>query len=561
LVSFSELLSPVHSPEKKRVLEAIANRGPKIVPTQIATDTGLALPAVVMELNSIAGETNAHLEVTDTGNIAYLFPANINQAYIGNASRQMVRSAMRVLANVSVIVLRAFCAFMFFVVRISFGIALILGVVAIIVLVIAAVIALLSRGNGDNDGDGGGFNLDFDFGSIFDVGWHGGYYHRPFWLYWTFDWLWDWFFYWRYVLPMPAGNTSGEVATFDPQAGKKQKSNFLMEVFSYLFGNGDPNTGFEDSKWQTVAKVIKANQGVVVAEQLAPYLGENPGSEDWMIGILQRFNGIPEVSEKGNIVYTFPAFQSVQADDPAITGGSLLSGQGQANNQVPSASQYGQDLSNLYRSHLAKSKQNNMAERSTRMLDNYLLEENWEFMPIKDGAVITIVCFGLFVLVGSLLLMFNFSSLAVIHMALPLLYFLAGYGLLFFLIPALRYPIYKSINNGIDKRNSAKLEYAALLRNPSENMGTKLEEARQARVSGVVVGRGKVVYTTEKDALEQSDDLSDQFEKLESEKRDSNSGSQKNLKPANGTLLTNEDNNSEESFIIEMPKQKEKDQG
>ena len=193
MAAFAELLNPVHSPEKTKILEAIATQGPRIVPVDVAAQTGMALPAVMAELNTIASETNAHLEVTDKGNIAYLFQPNLGAAYTANAGRQIFRSTGRVLANVGIIVLRAFCAVMFFLVRISFGVALIVGFVFVIVLVIAVVIALLKGLGGDNDsgGGGGGGPFDnFDFGSLFDFGWGGGYSTRPFYMYWIFDWIW-----------------------------------------------------------------------------------------------------------------------------------------------------------------------------------------------------------------------------------------------------------------------------------------------------------------------------------------------------------------------------------
>ena len=78
------------------------------MPVDIAADTGMALPIVVSELNNIASETHAHLEVTESGNIAYKFAGNLQQAYAANASREVLRSMFRVAANVSLIVMRAF---------------------------------------------------------------------------------------------------------------------------------------------------------------------------------------------------------------------------------------------------------------------------------------------------------------------------------------------------------------------------------------------------------------------------------------------------------------------
>jgi len=269
--SFSELLNPVHSPEKTRVLEAIAVRGPRIVPVEIAADTGLALPAVVSELNNIASETNAHLEVTESGNIAYKFSNNLQQQYVANASRQMFRSAFRVVSNVSLIVMRAFVAAMFFLVRISFGLALVLGAVLVVVLVVLVVIVGIKALLGDGDsggGDGGGF--DFDFGNIFDFGYSGGYSSRPLYLYWMFDWLWDWFFFWRYIFPPYGGYHAAYdgALPYDAQndylnkdKGDK-KPNFLFNVFSYLFGDGNPNPNFEERKWHHIrGRILKMKTG------------------------------------------------------------------------------------------------------------------------------------------------------------------------------------------------------------------------------------------------------------------------------------------------------------
>ncbi|MBK9205410.1 MAG: hypothetical protein IPL73_23885 [Candidatus Obscuribacter sp.] len=40
--AYPDLVAPVHSPEKKKVLEAIATKGPRIVPVEVAAATGLA---------------------------------------------------------------------------------------------------------------------------------------------------------------------------------------------------------------------------------------------------------------------------------------------------------------------------------------------------------------------------------------------------------------------------------------------------------------------------------------------------------------------------------------
>jgi hypothetical protein len=509
VATFAELLNPVHTPEKTKILQAIATHGPRIVPVEVAADTGMALPAVMAELNTIASETNAHLEVTEAGNIAYLFQPNLTQAYTANASRQIMRSIGRVIANVSIIVLRAFCALMFFLVRISFGIALILGAVFIVVIIVVGVIALLKGLGGDSDGGGDGGGFDFDFGSLFDFGWGGGYYSRPFYMYWIFDWLWDWFFFWRYVTP---GDTyyTPPVSGYDAGYGKigekkEEKRNFLINVFSYLFGDGDPNPNFEEAEWQTIAQVIENNQGVVTAEMLAPYAGEDPKEEDWMVHVLQRFNGMPEVTEGGGIVYVFPAFQSATAVDFSPGGAGSISGSLADNQPLTTA---GEDLNNLYRSQLRKQTVSHNVEHKKVHLDRALTEKTWPFMTVDAGPLTTIVLFGLVILGGPIFLLTHQAFLAPImsHFnVLPMIWAVFTYGLLFFVIPGVRYPVYRMINGNIEARNNAKLEYAAKLANPTPELTKKLDEARIIRVSGLPKGPDKTIYTTEKATIDQED--------------------------------------------------------
>jgi hypothetical protein len=514
VAAFAELLNPVHSPEKKKVLEAIATHGPRIVPVEVAADTGMALPAVMAELNTIASETNAHLEVTEAGNIAYLFQPNLTQAYTANASRQMMRSIGRVIANFSIIAMRALCALMFFLVRISFGIALILGAVFIVVLVVVGVIALLKGLGGDDSGGGDGGGFDFDFGSLFDFGWGGGYYSRPFYMYWIFDWMWDWFFFWRYVSPSDnyysppvSGYNAGYGAIGDT---KEEKRNFLVNVFSYLFGDGDPNPNFEEVEWQTIAQVIEVNQGVVTAEILAPYSGEDPKDEDWMVHVLQRFNGVPEVTESGGIVYIFPAFQSILAVDFTPDSGTSISSS-LADNQP--ATDVGSELNDLYRSHLRKQNVSHVSEHKKLHLDRALTEKSWEFMSVEGGALVSIVLFGVVMLGGSIFLLSelpiltNASSMAhsIFTASVPFIYAVFTYGLLFFVIPAVRYAVYRMINDKIEKRNNDKLEYAAKLANPQPELAKKLDEAQAIRIGGLPKGPDKTIYTTEKDTLDQPD--------------------------------------------------------
>ena len=58
--------------------------------------------------------------------------------------------------------------------------------------------------------------------------------------------------------------------------GNRSKStsdiNFLEAVFSFLFGDGNPNADLEERRWQSIATVIRNHRGAVIAEQISPFL-------------------------------------------------------------------------------------------------------------------------------------------------------------------------------------------------------------------------------------------------------------------------------------------------
>jgi hypothetical protein len=88
---------------------------------------------------------------------------------------------------------------------------------------------------------GGGFGYSSWWGpSPFDV-----FYYRP--------------YYGYYAMP-------GESRPRDPQ-----EMGFLESVFSYIFGDGDPNLDLETKRLQLASNMIRNNNGAVTAEQLAPF--------------------------------------------------------------------------------------------------------------------------------------------------------------------------------------------------------------------------------------------------------------------------------------------------
>ena len=83
----------------------------------------------------------------------------------------------------------------------------------------------------------------------------GGMYYNPWWGPAPFD-----VFYYR-----PYGYYAMPDKPRDPS-----EMGFLESVFSYIFGDGDPNGELEAKRLQLASNMIRANNGAVTAEQLAP---------------------------------------------------------------------------------------------------------------------------------------------------------------------------------------------------------------------------------------------------------------------------------------------------
>ncbi|GFH13134.1 uncharacterized protein HaLaN_08958, partial [Haematococcus lacustris] len=99
---------------------------------------------------------------------------------------------------------------------------------------------------------------------------------------------------------------------------------FVEAIFSFVFGDGDPNAKFDEQRWTALATLIQQRGGVVTAEEMAPFLDPpavDPqalasgsaaySDESFVLPALIRFGGEPFVDEgSGALLYRFPALQT-----------------------------------------------------------------------------------------------------------------------------------------------------------------------------------------------------------------------------------------------------------
>jgi hypothetical protein len=542
-----QLEQPIHPQQKKQVLEAIHAGGLKVSPTAIAEAAGLPILVVAQELNQIATETGAHLEVTAGGSVNYVFPPQFEQAYALRGPKNFFRNCLRVVVNCLIVTIRTLVFVGTFLLRISFGLLLLLSVVALVVIVIAAIVAAMSGdngGGGGGDSGGGGLDLGLSADGLGD-----GFASQWSLNFWCFDWLWDWVFFPRYMWGYPYGYYgysyfgdpydprwdpfgTGTTYSSEPRNSsieqnaiasgtektKQPRTKFLDSCFALLFGADDPNKGLIQRQWNDITRTIRTNHGVVVAEQLSPYLHGNKDNEDWMLPILLRLNGLPDVSESGNIIYMFPAFMNLpseqhQQDSPEINtqakpspsspSSPSAASAASAASSPSAASTDADQLRALYTGHLKRQKVINQNVQKRSDLEPFLQEQPLTLLP-EDGEYESVFLFvGLAIALSAGCLYYS-NSVTLLHNFRPLFYGVLSYSSLFFIFPAIRHVINIFTNEKIEERNNKRMEASAQVQSPSAQTEQKLQEARVIAISSMNEDNNKIVYTTTEDLLEQA---------------------------------------------------------
>ena len=251
------------------IMRAVEQLGYRVTVGDVATQVGLNVGQANQGLLALASDAGGHLQVADTGDIVFLFPKNFRDILRDKYFKLKLQEWWNKVWSI-----------LFYIIRISFGIFL---VASIALITIAIFLIITAMSNRDGGGDSGG-----DWGSS-----GGSFFYFP-----------D---FWWFLSPNYDSH-------YRERRHEKRELNFFEAVFSFLFGDGNPNANLEERRWQEIATVISENRGAVVAEQISPYL-DNIGEkyqqeyEDYMLPTLTRFNGQPQVSPSGEIVYYFPELQ------------------------------------------------------------------------------------------------------------------------------------------------------------------------------------------------------------------------------------------------------------
>ena len=291
-----EIIAAIESIPSKNGLKSIKE-------ADIVVSTGKSPRVVKSSLFYLASVVAANLQVTDNGDIIYIFPTNLKSVIQSKSFNLKLKSTLD--EQVYPLFIKSL--------KITYGIVLL---VSLVIIFSTIFIASVSSSSSNSDSDSKRSNnhrrsnsMMFDTVDLVRL----MSYNQP--------------HHYNYN-PTVINADKDILQTYSPNYYSRKKSlNFLESFYSYVFGDDDPNDDYFSASLIASANYIRQKNGIIIAEELAPFLNppllssnnniennlvgnkENKSlvvQESWILPVLTRFGGYPEVTADGeNIVYVF----------------------------------------------------------------------------------------------------------------------------------------------------------------------------------------------------------------------------------------------------------------
>jgi hypothetical protein len=249
-----------------KIVNSLKRRKKSATVADICADTALPLSTVRELLPKAADEYSGHLQVTQSGEILYDFSNGFSSRYrgfgvfIGKAALKIARTV------------KSAFVFLFKVWTMVMLIGYFLLFLAIALASVFISVAAQSKSSNNNRRAFYGPNL--------------------------FSLLWRIWFYSELTKPRYGyGNITQK---------KETKRPMHKAVFSFIFGEDDPNSGWDEKISKAIITYIQSNKGTISLTEYMAFTGENSmEAEKSVLSFCSRYGGSPEVTEEGYIVYRF----------------------------------------------------------------------------------------------------------------------------------------------------------------------------------------------------------------------------------------------------------------
>ncbi len=229
--------------------------------------TSLPLATVKELAPKVADEYSARLQVTESGEILYSFPRGFKSKYkgVGVFFKKLFENLGKGV--------KIFSSWLFKV----WIMVMLVGYFALFMLLAVAALVLSVAGNRSDNDSGGGLALTHGlFNLIIRI----------------------WFY--------SEISKSLDPSYVDQRRSRPKTRPLHKAIFSFVFGDGDPNADWETRENQAVIAYIQANKGVISLPEYIMLTGKKPLEADSAItAFCAEFGGSPEATEEGTVVYRF----------------------------------------------------------------------------------------------------------------------------------------------------------------------------------------------------------------------------------------------------------------
>ncbi|MDR2742188.1 MAG: hypothetical protein LBB98_08575 [Treponema sp.] len=260
----------------QKVTDAFRRRRNGATIADIVAKTALPLRTVRELVPIAADEYSARLEVTESGEILYSFPHGFVSKYRGfraglRKAGEKIKKGIKVAAS---------WVFKVWIMVMLVGYFVLFMLIALAALLLSVAASSSSNDRSSRRGDGGGIYMASGIFNLIIRIWFYSELFKP-------------------VAPYYRGRGT-------PSPARPKSRPLHKAIFSFVFGDGDPNADWPVREKQAVIAYIQANSGVISLPELMSLTGLPPDkAESRITAYCAEFGGLPEATEDGTVVYRF----------------------------------------------------------------------------------------------------------------------------------------------------------------------------------------------------------------------------------------------------------------
>ena len=263
---------------RDRLVDVFRSRRGEATAADLVALTGLPKAQVDAEVKAVSDEYGARLRVTESGEILYSFPDGMRSRYrgLGPSLRRAWKAFRKGAAAV------ASFLFKIWIVVMLVGYFVLFIALALVALLASFAVSMSgSKDSRDDRRGSGGIGGLWLAGRVLDAI------------------VRIWFYSELFRDPRDRERARDR---------RREKRPLHKAIFSFVFGDGDPDASWDEVEKRAVVAFLQSNKGVITLHEFMAITGLPPREAESRISrYLYEFEGSPEVTEGGAIYYSFPS--------------------------------------------------------------------------------------------------------------------------------------------------------------------------------------------------------------------------------------------------------------